>query len=169
MFCKIPLSQIDHIYNVLKNVKTQSKSVKVKYVIAKLLTEIEKELDILRQVAEPSEQFKQFEEERLQLLMKYAKRDEKGNIVYKDSAKNFVEIESEEGHQKLKELTEKYKDAIEERKKQLEQLRNTITTETMQIHLPKLSFDDLDPDLPQEVFNIFVKLDLIDENHDFED
>jgi len=169
MLCKVPLSQIDRIYNVLKNVKTQSKSVKVKYVIAKLLTEIEKELNILKQVAEPSNEFKQFEEEKLQLLMKYAKRDEKGNIVYEDSNKRLIMIESEEGYRKLKELTEKYKDAIEERRQQLDQLRKTIATENMQVQLPKLTFSDLDPDLPQEVFNIFVKLDLIDENHDFED
>ena len=162
--CEIPLSQIDRIYNVLKNVKIQVKSVKVKYVIAKLLTEIEKELEILRQAAEPSEQYKQFEEERLELLRKYAKRDEQGNIVYQDKAKSSVVIDNEEGKQKLQELLNKYKDAIEERNKQLNQLRKTIASESIQLQLPKLTFDDLDPDLPQEIFNVFVKLDLIDAN-----
>lgn len=162
--CEIPLSQIDRIYNVLKNVKIQVKSVKVKYVIAKLLTEIEKELEILRQAAEPSEQYKQFEEERLELLRKYAKRDEQGNIVYQDKAKSSVVIDNEEGKQKLQELLNKYKDAIEERNKQLNQLRKTIASESIQLQLPKLTLDDLDPDLPQEIFNVFVKLDLIDAN-----
>ena len=162
--CEIPLSQIDRIYNVLKNVKVQIKSVKAKYVIAKLLIEIEKEWEILKQAAEPSEQYKQFEEERLELLRKYAKRDEQGNIVYQDKTKNSVVIDSEEGKQKLQELLDKYKDAIEERNKQLDQLRKTIASESIQLQLPKLTLDDLDPDLPQEIFNVFVKLDLIDAN-----
>jgi len=164
MICKIPLSQIDYIHSALKNVKVQSKSVKLKYVIAKLLTEVEKELDILRQAAEPSEEFKKFEKERIELLAKYAKRDEQGNIVYKDSTKSLVLIESEEGHRKLKELTEKYKTVLEERKEQIDQLRKTIATESIQVQLPELTFEDLDPDLPQEIFNILVKLDLITEN-----
>lgn len=141
----------------LNNVLEQLKSVKGKkfaYAVYKNKSLIEDEMKIFEQVKkDPHPDYENYENERLELLNKYSRKDESGNPItvptedgnrrYDIPEENIQDFQNE-----FNELREKYPEVIqhlEESSREYEEFLNQESNITDQ--LVKVKFDDLPEDI----------------------
>lgn len=132
------------LYNVFESMKN-IKNVEFMYLIIKNKFKIKDEIEIFRQLSQPSDEYIEYLKELEEIAYKYAERDENGNLVrtatgIKVKDKNISLAENAVNHLKIK-----YKKAIneyEERQKQIEK----ILDEEIDIKLEKIPYDLLPKD-----------------------
>jgi hypothetical protein len=131
-------SDIIEINKALNNCKNLS-GVKFAYFLAKNLNIIKDEIESIKSAIEFSKEYKEFDNERMVLATKHAKK-ENGQPVIKDNS--FV-LEDEAGFKKdFGKLSEEYTETIEAREKQTEEF-NTLLKEESEIKLFKISLKDI--------------------------
>jgi Fic family protein len=139
---KIQKGIVYNIHTILPNVKT--KSVKLTYVISKLLNITEDEYEAIKKAMQPSNEFVEFQ-------TKYQSIISDNNI--NDSEKK----------DKIAALYEEYKDIIKEREQQIKEVENLLRDE-IEIDIsgfPKLTLNEIPDDFPVEAMRILDKLNLI--------
>ena len=132
------------LYNVFESMKN-IKNVEFMYLIIKNKFKIKDEIEIFRQLSQPSDEYIEYLKELEEIAYKYAERDENGNLVrtatgIKVKDKNISLAENAVNHLKIK-----HKKAIneyEERQKQIEK----ILDEEIDIKLEKIPYDLLPKD-----------------------
>lgn len=132
------------LYNVFESMKN-IKNVEFMYLIIKNKFKIKDEIEIFRQLSQPSDEYIEYLKELEEIAYKYAERDENGNLVrtatgIKVKDKNISLAENAVNHLKIK-----YKKAIneyEEKQKQIEK----ILDEEIDIKLEKIPYDLLPKD-----------------------
>lgn len=113
---------------------------KLNYAIVKNLGKLEAEMKVFDKLTTPSDEFKKFEEERVELAKKHAKKDEFGEPVVDE---NKYVIESlNKFNQELKALQEANKKAIDGRQKQLDDYSKFLDEECG-IELHKVPIDSI--------------------------
>lgn len=121
------------------------KGVKFSYGVAKNINIINQEIETFKKAIEPTEDFTTFENERIELCKKHAKKDENNEPLLKDE--NRYDIVDEVAFNKeLDTLKEKHKKALDEREQQLKDYANLLKEETtVTLHKIKLA------DVPEEI------------------
>ena len=90
---------------------------KLVYALAKNIRKIKLELEVIREVNKPLDNFSKFEDERIKLCKEHANKDKNGKEIVTN---NSYDIKNKEKFEKdLEKLKEKHKEAIEEREKQI--------------------------------------------------
>lgn len=109
------------------------KGEKFAYALLKNKNKIKKKLEEIYSRYQVSEDFKIYDEQRIKLAEKHAKKDDKGEPIVNGEK---YDIENKEEFEKeLNELKEKHKDAIEEREKQIEDYEKELDEESdIEIH-----------------------------------
>jgi hypothetical protein len=136
-----------NLYQVLSSV-SDLKGVKFSYFVVKNLSLIEREIKSLEKVIEASKDYYEFEEKRIELAKKHAKKDKDGEPKTKEvNGKKVFDMESQVAFDKeFKALQKKNKKTLEEREKQIKEYNELIEQESdIKLHKIKLS------DIPEEI------------------
>lgn len=139
-------SKIVELYNRLASVKGL-KGVQFNYAIARNMAKLESEFKSLSKSQEPTPEYAKFEDARVELLKKYAKKDEKGEFVIVD---NSYELEDKVTFEKeYKVLKEEHKEVLDARTEQMKEYAELLDKENT-IELHKIKFSDVPEDISTE-------------------
>lgn len=98
------------------------------YAIAKNKKFIQEELELVEKTLVHSDEFKAYEEKRVELCKKHAHKDENGEAKMTNNA--FDIVDRKQFDKELKVLQEEYKDTLEENIKKVEDYNKLLETET---------------------------------------
>lgn len=147
-------NEMVNLYGVLKEVENEKASIRFSYAAAKNIKAIEVEVNALQKIIQtPVEGGEEYEKERLEVLKKYAEKDEKGKPILYNNQYKILPENMDHFNAEMKQLEEKHKDAIDrlkERNKELEKLLQ----EEIEIPLQMVTLDEL----PQELTPLQVEM-----------
>lgn len=98
-----------------------------------------------------------FEQERIQIVKDFAKKDESGQPIIIDNHFDIPEESTEEIQSKLMELRKKYKDAFEKNRTDVEEYEKYIAEE-IEYQETKTAFKNLPENLTSDVFDVLIKI-----------
>lgn len=142
--------------------KNISGNIKFNYWLAKTRTKLKGEIEAIKEAIKYDDDFIKYQNERIALCEKYAKKDKEGNPIIKNN--NFIIDNEEDFEKEIEALKQKYSETIkkaEERTKEIEQFLET-TTDTQ---IPQININDI-PDnafSPEEI-ELLIELNIITEN-----
>ena len=104
------------------------------------------------------ERFKEFEEKREAILKSHTELDAQGNILKDEKGLNLFKSseEREIGQEELNDLADEYKDALEEREKEIK-IFNEILDEEVEVDIIQCKFEALPDDFDFENLRVLVK------------
>ncbi len=130
------------IYQFLANEKVLNdiKSNKVKCSIFRNMKKLESEKDVLHKLLDPTDEFKEYEKERLDLNERYTK---KKKVVNGKEVYDIPKDKREEYDKEMAEFTDNNKEVLDARDKQVNDF-NQLLTEPMSedVEISKVSMDD---------------------------
>jgi hypothetical protein len=147
-------SKIIELYNGLLEI-TNLKGVKFSYAVAKNISILEKEVEVLRTTTKESDDFKQYEKERIELCKKLSKKDEKGNPTLVNG--QYIMENKETFDAEFKTLGEVYKLELDNRKAQLENFEKLLKVEST-VELFKINIDQIPEDVTTAQMNVLYPL-----------
>lgn len=123
------------------------KNAKFSYVLFKNKKLIENEIEVLKEIDKPIEDFQKFEYDRVVLCEKYCERKEDGQSLLVDNTYKIKDIEN--FNKEIVELRNKNLTAIEAEQKRLQDF-NQLLEEDLNIEFFKIKSDDLPNDISLE-------------------
>ena len=103
------------------------------------------------------ERFKDFEQKKEDIIRKYAILDERGNpIILNDVIQFSSEEEKEKGQLEVNNLIEEYRDALNERQKEID-IYNEILRQDVEVDIVQCSFNALPDNFNFDVLRCLVK------------
>ncbi len=128
--------------------------VKFNYGVARNINILKPEVMSLQEALKTSEEFNKFDNERVELAKKYAKKDETGKpvLVTVDKNTQYVIEDQKKFDKELEELKETHKVAFEAREKQLKDFEVLLDTENP-IKLFKIKLSDVPEAIKTEQLN----------------
>lgn len=136
---------------------------KFTYALIKNIKLIEEEITTIQKNFEPTEAFKKYDAERVELCEKMARKDENDkpikNPIGDGQFKYDIDLESEEWKSAFAELQEKHKDAIDAAKASDEKFKALLGTESS-VKFLMIDIADIDPKITVDLMNIiypFIK------------
>jgi hypothetical protein len=131
------------------------KGVKFSYAVAKNIALLKPEVESLQKAIEQSEDFKKFEQERVELAKKHAKKNENGEPI---EEKGQYIIEDKEAFKKdFTDLKEKNKEVVEAREEQIKEFNELLEKEN-EIKFHKISIKDVPEDITTVQMNQIYSL-----------
>lgn len=133
------------------------KGAKFSYTIIKIKDAIEPQLKKLQKMAAMSDEYKEFEEKRVGLNEKHAKKDKEGEIETKDG--RYVIADQAKFDKEIESLKKEYDKAIKEREKQAEDAKAFLKEEiTLKLRTLPLAIipDSITPDEMEIIKDIIV-------------
>jgi hypothetical protein len=138
--------------------KINLKGVKFSYGVAKNIALLKTEVESLSKAQESSKEFVEYDNARIELAKKHAKKDDKGEPVVE---KNSYVIENQEAFDKEFETLKKtHKKALDERENQIKDFNDLLEKET-DIQFHKIKLEDVPEDISTEQMTTIY--DLIEE------
>lgn len=138
---------IPGILNALDEV-SELKGVKFAFTVLKnrkiFETQIEEDKAIFEKILTPSDEFKEFETKRIELCIECSEKDENGSPVVENDQYKILDLNKFDNE--LNKLSKKHKEAIDARKKQIDDY-NSLMEEDLILDFKKISINDL----PNEV------------------
>lgn len=131
--------------------------IKFNYVIDKNRTLLEKEVEDMRKLNEPSEDFQSYDKIRLQLLQKFSEKDAEGNPKF-TQANGMVRFDIPDANMKkfqgeLDKSTKEYEKAIQERDKQVFEY-DKFLQEDIKLPFETLTIEEIDNQINGEQYKI---------------
>lgn len=133
------------LYNALNSINGL-KGVKFNYAVAKNKRILENERGAMEKALEQSDEFKKYESERVELCIKYAEKDKKGNPVMVNNNYKIEEKKEKTFEKEFEKLQKEHKSSIKEREKQFEEY-NKLLEEKVEIKLHKIKEEDIPEDI----------------------
>ena len=124
------------------------KGVKFAYAVVKNIRLIDREIDILKKIAEPSDQYKEYDKQRTDLCEVQAKKDDKGEPIIVNN--NYVISDLVSFNKEMLALQDTHKDAINSHAHKLKELE-AIMKEDANINLYTISIDSIPEDITGEI------------------
>jgi vacuolar-type H+-ATPase subunit I/STV1 len=122
----------------LESVRNLS-GIKFAYVVSKNANKVKSEMEAFKDMTSQSKDFQEYEKERIELVELHAKKDEKGKSII---VGNEYEIDNQQAFDaQIKVLQEKHKEAIDARKKQVDDF-NSFLKEESKLELHKIDIND---------------------------
>ena len=110
------------------------------YAVTKNKNILKPEIVALQEAEKPSDDYIQYDKKRVEIVKKYAKKDEKGKFII---VNNQYEIENlEEFEKEFEDLQEKHSEVLEKRADQLKEVDNLLDKE-VDITLHKVNIKDI--------------------------
>jgi hypothetical protein len=155
-------SLADQISKNLESLK-YLKGAKFTYSIIKNIELIEKEIETLGKMSKPSEEFENYDKERLALCEKLSQKDGEGNSVKRDLGNGnyefVIDVNSKEWIDGSNDLRIKYESTIKNREVQINNY-NEILNKEVELNFFNIKLDDIPNDVTLELMNIlkaFIK------------
>jgi hypothetical protein len=131
------------------------KGVKFSYSVSKNIALLKPEIESLQKAVEQSEDFKKFEQERIELAKKYAKENDSGEPVEENG--KFILEDKEAFKKDFADLKEKNKGVIEAREAQIKEFNELLEKEN-DIKFHKISIKDVPEDITTVQMNQIYSL-----------
>lgn len=114
-------------------------------------------------IAKPSDEYKEYEDKRNEIISKYADVDGDGNIILKDNRwVIFKESEKDLAVKELSNLNDEYVDVIDKRNEDIKEYNDLIESEEeINIHMVKL--DDIPSEIGEDLFLMKLLVPMIDD------
>ena len=140
--------ELFQLKQALESVSTL-KGVKFAYSIAKNLQEVNKEIEAVNKAIAPSDEFMQYEKERIKLNEEYAEKTEDGKPMVENN--NYVISPRNRGsyEKRMEELKKKHKKVLSERDEQIKEYQ-ALLEENVDITLHKIQEGNLPSDITAE-------------------
>lgn len=119
-------------------------STKLVYAILKNLPKIDAEIEVIKTADQPTETFMAFDEARVQLCVKFAKKTDDGQPVIVDNTFDIEDMPAFEVA--IQELQAVHAEAVKERDAQITEVQRLLSEE-VNLDLYQISVDDLPGDL----------------------
>ena len=120
------------------------KGVKMAYGVSRNLTLLKPELESLEKASVPTDEYKKFDELRIEMVKKFAKKEDKGEPVITG---NEFELEDKAGMEKaFDELKAEHKEVWDARMKQMEEYNELLKTDSSVV-LYKINLSDVPADI----------------------
>jgi len=162
----VTLETAEKIYLALRNVTTDN--IGLKYAIAKLKSQLTPEIEIIKSLETPSAEIEEYSKEFFKAKLKFALRGDNGEPITSPQNPTDYMIDPKqetEFIQEMSRLENKYKNAIEERIRQLDDSRKLKKEKTidLDIFIVKVTNESIGiASLPQVVFDILVDIGMIE-------
>lgn len=157
---KVTRKEAVEFYSKLQNLKSGEYNKFLLYAIMKNKIELKKIFDEVadkeRLLSSPPELLN-FEQERIQIVKEFAKKDESGQPIIIDNRFDVPEESAAEIQSKLMELREKYKDAFEKNRNDVEEYEKYIAEE-IEYQETKTAFKNLPENITSEIFDVLIKI-----------
>ena len=148
--------EIIGVYQALSKMDYQG--CKFSYFVAKNLSVLGAEIDVIQKTIETSEAFAVYDQKRVELAEKYAKKDKEGKTVI---VKNAYQIEDQKAFDKgFEKLNKENKTVVDARAKQIEDYEKLLEEES-KVAPYKIKQENLPEDM--KTFDLRSIFDLIEE------
>lgn len=157
---KITRKDAVEFYSKLQNLKSGEYNKFLLYAIMKNKIELKKIFDEVvdkERLLSSSPELLNFEQERIQIVKEFAKKDESGQPIIIDNRFDVPEESTAEIQSKLMELRKKYKDAFEKNRNDVEEYEKYIAEE-IEYQETKTAFKNLPENLTSEIFDVLIKI-----------
>lgn len=146
-------SELFDLYNRLQGLRYHSDNKKFSYALIKNIKTIESEINRLNEIIKPTEDFLQFEQERIAICRSHAIKDENGEPIL--NGDEFQIEDMSKFNSDLEPMKMKYQDVLHKRQQQIEKY-NSLLDEQVEVELIKIGPDDLpDSITPNEIEDIY--------------
>ena len=153
---------IPAILNALDDV-SELKGVKFAFAVLKnrkiFESQIEEDKAIFEKILTPSDDFKEFETKRIELCVDYSEKDENGLPIIENEQYKILDFSKFDVELNI--LSEKHKEAIDARKKQIDDY-NSLMEEELVLEFKKISIEELPNDVSEKqlrVLEFMIQLD----------
>ena len=123
--------------------------VRFSYAVSKNVDILKPEIDALIKSVEPSEQYQEYEEKRVEIAKSHAKKNKEGKelVNIREDGNQEYQIKDQKAFEKeLKKLQAEHKDAIDGREKQYEEY-NKMLEESVDVNLHTIKLNDIPEDI----------------------
>jgi len=128
--------------------------VKFAYCVSRNLSLIKPEIESLQKIVEPSEEYQKFDKERIEMVEKFAKKDEKGKAIQVNNNYEIEEGKQEELDKEFGILKMEHQEAFDAREKQIAEYNELLKTE-LTIVLHKIALADVPQNITvQQMYGI---------------
>ena len=135
------------------------KGAKFTYGITKNMDLIQKEMDLINDIIKPSDELKEYDDIRVKLCEKFAKKDENGEYIKIESIPGSgqfeydIDQESEEWKTAIEKIKTEHKTILDERDEQIKEYNNLLYSD-INIEFHKIKLDDVPTDISLELMQI---------------
>lgn len=161
---KLKVSEIIDIYDVIAKFQREKSKLPTKflYAISRNLPLFEKEVMTLQLAQAPSPEFEKYDSERLDLCREYCEKEEDGKPKLQTNANGGQEFtfspeKRTEFDEKLKVLSETYKDVREAQMKKISELNNVLQEEK-EIEVYKINLNNFPETLTVDEMHAFLPI-----------
>lgn len=154
---KLKNKDLFRIKQGLDNV-SKFKGVKFAYAIAKNKRIVISELVDLQKAAKMSDEFKKYEDKRIVICTKYAKKDENGEFVYGRNKSEYVIEKRDMFDKEIETLQLEHKESIDARESQLKEYEKLLDSESVPIEFHKILFEYIPEDITGEQIEAIMEL-----------
>jgi len=145
------------LLNLAKQLATLNlKGVKVNYAIAKNTDMIKNEFKFLEKTIEPSKEFTEYEQKRLELAHSFSKKNPDGSSIIENN--QIIINNTPEFQLEFTKLNTDYATALKDRENQIREYTKLLTEENTDIKLFTISLDSIPEDISTEEMNILFHL-----------
>lgn len=131
------------------------KGVKLAYAIAKNVSVLTPEIEAFKKSLEPTKEFSDYEKTRIEILEKYAKKDDDGKPIIEGN--EYVLENKDEALKEIASHSENHKDVIEARQKQIGEFNDLMDKENA-VSLHKVSLKDIPEDVTTKQMVTLLKI-----------
>lgn len=148
-------SELFELFNTITAPDFKYKGAEFNYIIAKNVAKLKPELEALQKGLEATEEYKEYDTKRIEILKKYAVKGENGEPVIENNA--FKLSDKTTALKEIEELQKENKEILDARTRQEQEYQELLNKEsTIEIH--KLKKSDLPEDMETPVMIKLFKL-----------
>jgi len=158
---KAKKSDIMKVYSVLEQMSRGTHQIKFSYFIAKNKKKLKDEVELLKELAVPSEKFQEYDVRRAELAKSLADCDSAGRPIIRDNT--YVIVKNKEKFDKqIDALKEQYEDAIKEFDEKIGAYKE-ILKEEMEFDGHAIRIQDLPEKIEPALIELFMDTGLLQE------
>lgn len=143
--------ELIEIYHNLSSIK-EIEGVKLGYAIAKNIDRIKGEVELVQKALNPSEEFQEYENKRIELGKRYAEKDANGKPIVDNGAFIITDIAS--FSKKFLALKKEHSTAIEEQQKKLAEYE-ALLDEEVEHELHKVKMEDIPESMAKNMVALY--------------
>ena len=135
------------------------RGVKFSYAVAKNLSKINKEVELIQEAIKPSTEYAAYDTKRIELAKEHAKKDENDKPLMTKRGKEFDIEDLPKFEKALEKLKKEHQPAVDARIKQLEEFDKLLLEES-KVEIHKVKLEDVPEDITsKQMTSLFEMID----------
>jgi len=147
--------------NLINHLKGQPYNIKFSYFLAKNRRKIKAEIEALEETIKPSEEWKTYDNERVEIAKHFSDKDQEGNPIIQGPNYRMTE-KLTEFNEDINKLKNKYENVVAERQKQIDDYTKLLDEE-VEFDGYTIELSDFPQQLDAASLEVFMNVTLIDD------